>query len=47
VVIGHRLGDALLDQGFRMGLLDINPLAGLLAEVGFLELDEHGDGSRG
>jgi len=42
VVALDDFGDALLDEGLGVGLFDIDAFAGLLAEVGFFELDEHG-----
>src|SRR5262249_20658897 len=35
------LGDALVDERFGVRLVHIDALAGGLAEIGFLELDEH------
>jgi len=42
VVALDGLGDALVNQGFGVGLFDIGAFAGGFAEVGVFELDEHG-----
>ena len=39
--------DALFEQAFAVRLVDVEPRAGLVAEVVFLEDDEHGDCSWG